>query len=61
MMFADVRGSTTLAEDIGTAAYTKLMHRFYHVANKAVIHNDGMVDKLVGDEVIGLFIPAIAG
>ena len=37
------------------------MHRFYGVANKIIIADDGMVDKLVGNEVICLFIPAVAG
>ena len=61
MMFADVRGSTTLAENVGTSEFTRQMHRFYDSANRIVIHNDGMVDKLVGDEVIGLFVPVFAG
>ena len=37
------------------------MNQFYAAATKVLIHNDGIVDKLIGDEVMGLFIEGIAG
>ena len=30
------------------------------IGTEVLIHNDGIVDKLIGDEVMGLFIPGIA-
>jgi adenylate cyclase len=59
MLFADVRGSTTLAEQMGPTEFSRLMNRFFDCANRVVIDSDGLVDKLVGDEVVALYVPAI--
>lgn len=61
MLFADVRGSTTLAEGMSPAEFTKLISGFYKVATDVFVRADALIDRLVGDEVIGLFIPAFAG
>ena len=37
------------------------LNRFYATATDVLIHHDGLVDKLIGDEVMALFIPAVAG
>jgi adenylate cyclase len=60
-LFADVRGSTTLAERTSSQEFSKLMARFYGAAAKVVDDRDGIVDKFVGDEVVALFIPGFAG
>ncbi len=60
-LFADVRGSTALAERIGPTAFRNLLNKFYGVAVDALLAQDALVDKFVGDEVIGLFIPALSG
>lgn len=57
LLFADVRGSTTLAERMTPMEFSRLMNRFYEVANRILIDSDALVDKLVGDEVIGLYLP----
>ena len=56
-LFADIRGSTTLAEGISPTAFRTLLDRFYDVAVAALVAHDGIVDKFVGDEVVGIFIP----
>jgi adenylate cyclase len=56
-LFADVRGSTALAEQMSAAEFSVLLNRFYAVANRVLIESDAWVDKLVGDEVIGFFPP----
>src|SRR5262249_55990662 len=61
MLFADVRGSTSLAEKMSPSEFSQLLNRFYRVANKVFVRTDAMIDKLVGDEVIGLYIPGLAG
>jgi adenylate cyclase len=61
ILFADVRESTPLAERVGAAEFGRLMDRYYKVATRALIEADGIVDKFVGDGVLGLFIPAMAG
>ena len=61
LLFADVRGSTTLAEKMTPTEFTHLMNRFYSVANKVLTRTDASVDKLVGDEIIGHYIPGFCG
>ena len=61
MLFADVRGSTTLAEKMSPIEFSQLMNRFYTVASRVLIKTDALVDRLMGDEVIGLYIPGFAG
>lgn len=59
LLFADVRDSTPLAEQIGPSEFRALMDRFFQAASQVVFDHDGMVDKFVGDEVIGIFIPGL--
>jgi adenylate cyclase len=61
MLFADVRGSTTLAEQMNARAFSQLINRFYTVATHVLIQSDALVDRLMGDEAIGLYIPGFAG
>ncbi len=41
--------------------FTRLMSRFYDTAVSVLIDFDAFVDKFVGDEIIGIFVPAMAG
>ncbi len=34
---------------------------FYEIGSRAILSHDGLVDKLVGDEIIGLFFGGISG
>lgn len=61
MLFADVRGSTAMAERMSPSQFSHLMNRFYTAANDVLVKTDAIIDKLVGDEVIGLYIPGFAG
>lgn len=61
MLFVDVRGSTTIAENMNTLEFSRLMNRFYEAAIKVLVRADAFIDKLVGDEVTALFIPGYAG
>lgn len=61
MLFADVRGSTTLAEQMSALDFSQLINRFYSVATDVLVKTDALVDRLIGDEVIGLYIPGFAG
>lgn len=61
MLFADVRGSTSLAEKMSAIEFGQLMNRFYKVASRVLIQTDAMVDRLLGDEVIGLYLPGFSG
>ena len=61
MVFADVRGSTTLAEQIGDREFRHLIGRFFQVSANSLINSGALVDRLAGDEAIGFFVPALAG
>ena len=60
-LFADIRGSTTLAETMSTAEFRSLIGRFYDAASAVVFAHDGVVDKFVGDELVAMFFPLLAG
>ena len=61
VLFADVRGSTGIAEQTTSTEFRRLLQRFYMIVAGAVDRNDGVVDKFLGDGVMALFIPVIAG
>jgi adenylate cyclase len=61
VLFADIRGSTGLAERTTAREFRRLVERFYRRASKAIDDHDGIVDKFLGDGIMALFIPVIAG
>lgn len=61
LVFSDVRGSTTLGEQMTPGEFRAFMGHFYDTATKAILKHDGLVDKIVGDEVIGLFFGGVSG
>jgi len=61
LLFADVRGSTSIGERLPPTAFRDYLERFYRLGSRAILDHDGLVDKLVGDEVIGLFFGGISG
>jgi len=61
VLFADVRGSTGLGERLAPAAFAALMNRFYRLATDVLVAHGAIVDKLVGDEVVALFVPGLSG
>jgi adenylate cyclase len=50
-----------LGERLGPAEYASALNRFYAAATEVLIRRDALVDKLIGDEVMALFIPGICG
>ena len=61
LLFADIRGSTGIGERLSPTDFRAFLDRFYRIASEAVLASDGLVDKFVGDEVIGLFFGGISG
>jgi adenylate cyclase len=59
LLFADIRGSTALAERMSPAQFNALLNRFYTVASATVFAHGGVVDKFVGDEVMATFAPVL--
>lgn len=60
-LFADVRGSTALAEGMSATQFRGLLDRFYATATAVVFEHDGSVDKFVGDELVAIFFPLLSG
>src|SRR5919198_164138 len=60
-LFADVRGSTPLGERLGPTGLHSLMDRFYDVGVRALIGRGALLDRFMGDQVVGYFTPAFAG
>jgi adenylate cyclase len=60
-LFADIRGSTSIAEGMSATSFRGLLDRFYGVATAVVFEHDGSVDKFVGDELVAFFFPLMTG
>jgi adenylate cyclase len=61
LLFADVRGSTGIGERLSPTDFRAFLSRFYDIGSRAILGHDGLVDKLVGDEIIGLFFGGVSG
>ncbi len=60
-LFADIRGSTTVAEHLRPTEFHAILQRFYRVAATAIDASGGLVDKYLGDGVVALFVPVFTG
>lgn len=58
VLFADVRGFTAMSEQLPPAEIAARMNRFYGDVTRVIVQH-GLVDKLVGDQVMGLYIPGL--
>jgi adenylate cyclase len=61
LLFADVRGSTSLAEGMTAQEFSRLIDRFYRAAMRVLFQHGALMEKLIGDEVTAFFVPAFAG
>ena len=61
LLFSDVRGSTSMGERMRPSEFHAFLDHFYRLASDAILEHDGLVDKIVGDEVIGLFFGGVSG
>jgi adenylate cyclase len=58
VLFADIRGFTSWCEGRAPEAVEQALNVFYAVSTAVLAERDAIIDKLVGDEVMGLFLPA---
>ncbi|MEA2431916.1 MAG: adenylate cyclase [Thermoleophilaceae bacterium] len=58
VLFADVRGFTSLAEGMAPKGVAGLLNRFYDAAT-GILSRSAIIDKLVGDEVMALYLPQL--
>lgn len=50
-----------MAEQMSATEFTRLMNRFYVAATKVMVKTDAFIDKLIGDEVMAVYLPMFAG
>lgn len=51
-MFADMKSSTSMAEELGHIVYFDLLQSYYHDLSNAIIKNKGEVYQYIGDEIV---------
>ncbi|MFN2148472.1 MAG: adenylate/guanylate cyclase domain-containing protein [Anaerolineales bacterium] len=61
LLFADVRGSTSLSEAMSPKEYGQLINRFYNVSTRIMVSSDALIDKIIGDQVAAMYVPGFAG
>jgi adenylate cyclase len=61
VVYADVRGSTQLAAQMRPMEFVALMERFFITATKILTAGGAAIDKMVGDEVVALYLPGLIG
>ena len=55
ILFADLRGYTDLSQNMDTSKMNELLHCFYDYSAEAIWHNEGIVNKFIGDAVLAIF------
>lgn len=60
VLFADLRGFTSLSERSDPEQVSALLRRFYACAEN-VLFPEAMIDKLIGDAVMALYLPMYGG
>lgn len=61
IVFADVRGSTKLAQQMDATKFSQLIQQFYHAVTQAFYDNGALVEKMIGDAVTGIFTTGFSG
>ncbi len=62
MLFADVTGSTTLAEALDPEEMRALLRRYYAIAKDVISGHGGTIEKFIGDAVMAVFgVPTAHG
>lgn len=55
MLFADIRGFTSMSERNPPGEMVETLNEYFEVVVDVLFHHGGTLDKYVGDELIGLF------
>lgn len=61
VLFADVRGYTSMTERASSLEVTALLQRFYTAASGALLRHEAVLGQIAGDEVMAIFVPGLAG
>ena len=55
ILFADLRGYTSLSQSQSSDAIARLLDAFYDVCGEAIWEHDGIINKTMGDAVLAIF------
>ena len=55
ILFADLRGYTSLSQSQSSSAIARLLDAFYDVCGEAIWEHDGIINKTMGDAVLAVF------
>jgi adenylate cyclase len=55
ILFSDIRGFTSLSEDLSPEILVSLLHSFLNPMSDIIVKNHGTIDKYIGDAIMALF------
>ncbi len=61
VLYADIRGSTAMAETITPREFTRTLDHFYSIVTRDVDREQGAIDHMAGDGVMAFWIPGFVG